>query len=152
MGTVYLARNTRTGMFWAVKEISRETGTDAVMPSEPDLLNRLDHPALPRLYDIVEQDGKLYMITDYIDGISLDKKLEAEGRIAEDTITDWAIQLCLVLDYLHSMKPNPIIYRDIKPSNIMLTENGTQADRRHRHEYKPHSDADTVYIGTGLPR
>lgn len=150
MGTVYLARNTRTGMFWAVKEISRETGTDAVMPSEPDLLNRLDHPALPRLYDIVEQDGKLYMITDYIDGISLDKKLEAEGRIAEDTITDWAIQLCLVLDYLHSMKPNPIIYRDIKPSNIMLTENGTLKliDFGTAREYKPHSDADTVYIGT----
>ena len=150
MGTVYLARNIRTGMHWAVKEISRESGIDAGMTSEPDLLNRLDHPALPRLYDIVEQDGKLFMITDYIDGISLDKKLEAEGRIAEDTITDWAIQLCTVLDYLHSMKPNPIIYRDIKPSNIMLTENGRLKliDFGTAREYKPHSYADTVYIGT----
>lgn len=150
MGTVYLARNVRTGMYWAIKEIDREPGVDVVMPAEPNLLNRLDHPALPRLYDIVEQDGKLYIITDFIDGISLDKKLEAEGKIAEETILDWAIQLCMVLDYLHSIKPNPIIYRDIKPSNIMLTESGKLKliDFGTAREYKPMSDADTVYIGT----
>lgn len=150
MGTVYLARNIKTGMHWAIKEINRESGNDTCMPPEPYLLNRLDHPALPKLYDMVEQDGKLYMITDFIDGISLDKKLEAEGRIAEDTVTDWAIQLCTVLGYLHSAKPNPIIYRDIKPSNIMLTSSGMLKliDFGTAREYKPMSDADTVYIGT----
>ena len=150
MGTVYLAKNVKTGSHWAVKEIGNGQVTDTGMPSEASLLARLDHPALPRLYDLVEQDGKLYMITDYIDGISLDRKLEAEGRIAEDTVIDWAIQLCMVLDYLHSIKPNPVIYRDIKPSNIMLTGSGMLKliDFGTAREYKPQSDADTVYIGT----
>lgn len=150
MGTVYLAKNVKTGSHWAVKEIGNGQVTDTGMPSEASLLARLDHPALPRLYDLVEQDGKLYMITDYIDGISLDRKLEAEGRIAEDTVIDWAIQLCMVLDYLHSLKPNPVIYRDIKPSNIMLTGSGMLKliDFGTAREYKPQSDADTVYIGT----
>ena len=150
MGTVYLAKNVKTGSHWAVKEINNGQVTDTGMPSEASLLARLDHPALPRLYDLVEQDGKLYMITDYIDGISLDRKLEAEGRIAEDTVIDWAIQLCMVLDHLHSIKPNPVIYRDIKPSNIMLTGSGMLKliDFGTAREYKPQSDADTVYIGT----
>lgn len=150
MGTVYLARNTKTGTHWAIKEISSERSVGAGLPPEAGLLARLDHPALPKLYDIVEQDGKLYMITDFIDGISLDKKLETEGKIAENTVIDWAVQLCAVLDYLHSIKPNPVIYRDIKPSNIMLTEKGMLklVDFGSAREYKPQSDADTVYIGT----
>jgi hypothetical protein len=150
MGTVYLARNTKTGGHWAIKEISGQRSGEAGLPPEAALLARLDHPALPKLYDIVELDGKLYMITEFIEGISLDKKLEAEGRIAEDTVIDWAVQLCTVLDYLHSVKPNPVIYRDIKPANIMLTAKGTLklVDFGSAREYKPHSDADTVYIGT----
>ena len=88
MGTVYLARNIKTGMHWAIKEINRESGNDTCMPPEPYLLNRLDHPALPKLYDMVEQDGKLYMITDFIDGISLDKswkQREGSRRIPSRT-------------------------------------------------------------------
>lgn len=150
MGTVYLAQNINTGTFWAIKEIVQRDGAGIDLPAEPKLLKKLEHPALPRLFDILEQDGKLYMVSDYIDGIALDKKLEAEGHIAEETVIEWAVQLCGALDYLHTLEPHPIIYRDMKPSNIILTGNGTLKliDFGIAREYKPCSGADTVYIGT----
>lgn len=150
MGTVYLAQNVNTGTFWAVKEIIKRDGADVDLLVEPNLLKKLEHPALPRLFDMLEQDGKLYMVSDYIAGISLDKKLEAEGHIEEDTVIDWAVQLCKALDYLHTLQPHPIIYRDMKPSNIILTDNGALKliDFGIAREYKPRSGGDTVYIGT----
>lgn len=150
MGTVYLARNINTDTFWAIKEICRKEGSEVDLLAEPKLLKKLEHPALPRLFDILEQDGRLYMISDYIDGISLDKKLEAEGKIAEEVVADWGVQLCNALEYLHSLKPNPIIYRDMKPSNIILSSNGILKliDFGIAREYKPQSEGDTVYIGT----
>ncbi|HEX2945150.1 MAG TPA: serine/threonine-protein kinase [Clostridia bacterium] len=150
MGTVYLARNINTDTFWAIKEFAGLNGLDTDLMAEPNLLKKLEHPALPRLFDILEQDGKAYMVFDYISGISLDKKLEAEGRVACDTVVEWAIQLCRALEYLHGQKPNPIIYRDMKPSNIILTGNGTLKliDFGIAREYKPKSTADTVFIGT----
>jgi serine/threonine protein kinase len=150
MGTVYLAQNINTGTFWAIKEIIQRDGADDGLPAEPKLLKKLEHPALPRLFDILAQDGRLYMVSDYIDGISLDKKLEAEGHIAEETVIEWGIQLCGALNYLHSLEPHPIIYRDMKPSNIILTGNGALKliDFGIAREYKPRSGGDTVYIGT----
>ena len=150
MGSVYLARNINTGTFWAIKEVCKKEGEAVDFLAEPNLIKKLEHPALPRLFDILEQDGRFYMVYDYIDGMSLDKKLDAEKRIKEEIVTDWAIQLCKALAYLHSLQPNPIIYRDMKPSNIMLTSNGTLKliDFGIAREYKPLSGGDTVYIGT----
>jgi serine/threonine protein kinase len=150
MGTVYLARNINTETFWAIKEISRREDLGIDLMAEPKLLKKLDHPALPVLFDILEQDGKLYLISDYINGISLDQKLAAEGKIAEEIVVDWAIQLCKALDYLHTLEPNPIIYRDMKPSNIILAANGVLKliDFGIAREYKVENDTDTVYIGT----
>lgn len=150
MGTVYLAKNINTETFWAIKEISRTEGLGFDLMAEPKLLKKLDHPALPVLFDILEQDGKLYMISDYINGISLDQKLAAEGKIAEEIVVDWAIQLCKALNYLHTLEPNPIIYRDMKPSNIILAANGVLKliDFGIAREYKAENDTDTVYIGT----
>ena len=150
MGTVYLARNINTETFWAIKEICRREDSGIDLMAEPKLLKKLDHPALPVLFDILEQDGKLYLISDYIDGISLDQKLAVEGKIAEEIVVDWAIQLCKALDYLHTLQPNPIIYRDMKPSNIILASNGIlkMIDFGIAREYKAENDTDTVYIGT----
>lgn len=150
MGKVYLARNINTDTLWAIKEVCGAEASRVDLMAEPKLLKKLDHPALPILFDILEQDGKLYMISDYIDGVSLDKKLQAEGKIAEEIVIDWAIQLCKVLDYLHTFEPNPIIYRDMKPSNIILSGSGLLKliDFGIAREYKPESDTDTVYIGT----
>ena len=150
MGTVYLARNIKTDTYWTIKEILKNEEEEAELPTEPRLLKKLEHPALPRLFDMLEQDGKLYMVFDYAEGISLDKKLEEEGKISEDTVIGWAVQLCEALDYLHNQKPNPVIYRDMKPSNIILAPDGTLKliDFGIAREFRPQSDGDTVYIGT----
>ncbi len=150
MGTVYLAKNMNTETLWAIKEIYKKDDAPVDWLAEPKLLKKLDHPALPRLFDIIEQDGKLYMVSDYIEGISLDKMLEDEKEIPEEIVADWAVQLCKALSYLHTLDPNPIIYRDMKPSNIILTGNGTLKliDFGIAREYKSQSAGDTVYIGT----
>lgn len=150
MSKVYLAENTKLGTFWAIKQVSKKSEPGMDFRVEPNILKRLEHPALPRIYDILEDEDNIYIIVDYIEGTPLDKKLSEEGRFNEGVVTGWASELCRALDYLHSCKPNPIIYRDMKPSNIILAKSGRLKliDFGISREYKLQSDNDTVYIGT----
>ncbi len=118
---VYLAENVNLGTFWAVKRIQKNTGMAKVLKAEPDILKKLNHPALPRIIDIIEDNENIYIIQDYIEGNSLYKELKKVKKFPEKQVMEWAKQICDVLAYLHSFKPNPIIYRDMKPSNIILT-------------------------------
>lgn len=150
MSTVYLAQNVKLGTLWAIKEINRKTNPKIDLFIEPNILKKLNHPALPRIFDIVEEEENIYVIVDFIEGIALDKEIEKVQAFEEDIVIDWAKQLCEVLNYLHTFKPNPIIYRDMKPSNIILTKNGSVKliDFGIAREYKLDSGNDTVYIGT----
>ena len=150
MSKVYLAENIKLGTLWAIKEISRDNEAGINLLAEPDILKNLDHPALPRVFDIIENDKYIYIVVDYIEGTSLETKLAASGAFSERLVIDWAKQLCNVLGYLHEHKPYPIIYRDMKPSNIILTESGSLKliDFGIAREYKSHLSNDTVYIGT----
>lgn len=123
-GEVYLAENIKLGSLWAVKEIvkGRKTAISGYM--EPDILKRLNHPAMPRICDVYEDETRIYIIEDYIEGNSMKQELDIKGKFGEDTVIDWGIQLCSVLEYLHSQKPNPVIYGDMKPHNIILTKEG----------------------------
>jgi serine/threonine protein kinase len=129
---VYLAADTLKGSARvAIKEMS-EAGLD---PAERDqavndflreagILIRLDHPALVKVYATFVEDGKHFMVMEYVEGRTLEDELEAAGKpLPEDRVLAWADQLCDVLAYLHSQDP-PIIYRDLKPGNIMLTPDG----------------------------
>ncbi len=149
-GEVYLAENIRLGTLWAVKKIGRKSSGKASLPVEPDILKKLNHPALPRVFDVLEDSDNIYIIYDYIEGTSLDKKLAEAGKFPEEIVLEWACQLCDVLSYLHSFKPNPIIYRDMKPSNIILTPDGRikLIDFGTAREYKEGAGNDTTYIGT----
>jgi len=150
MGRVYLAENIKLGTLWAIKHLQKKPGSVRNLYIEPNILKKLCHPALPRIFDIFEDDENVYIVVDYIEGVSLDKKLEEAGSFPEEVVLDWAGQLCDVLIYLHSIKPNPIIYRDMKPSNIILTENGQLklVDFGIAREYKSGAYSDTVCIGT----
>lgn len=150
MSKVYLAENIKLGTLWAIKEISKKNEMKIDFLAEPNILKKLEHPALPRVFDIIENEESIYVVVDYIEGISLDKKLIETGFFTESVILDWARQLCGVLDYLHELRPNPIIYRDMKPSNIILTKSGSLKliDFGIAREYKKNSGNDTVYIGT----
>ncbi len=155
MSVVYLAMDNRLNKQWAIKEI-RKKGTyqnDQViinsLLAEANLMKRLDHAALPRIVDIIDSGQTIYIIMDYIEGESLDKILKEEGAQPEKMVLDWAKQLCDVLDYLHAQKP-PIIYRDMKPGNVMLKPEGNLKviDFGIAREYKTEHTADTTILGT----
>ncbi|HLX40912.1 MAG TPA: serine/threonine-protein kinase, partial [Ktedonobacteraceae bacterium] len=87
------------------------------------LLARLQHPSLPALYDYFFEDGYWYLVMDYIPGPTLMSYLHKEAPLPPLEALNYAMQLCDVLDYLHRQTP-PVIFRDIKPSNIILAPNG----------------------------
>ena len=119
------------------------------------MIKRFDHPAIPRIVDIVDEAGTLYVIMDYVEGRTLEDIIAASGPRPEDDVVDWALQLCDALSYLHSRKP-PVIYRDMKPSNVMLKPNGLVelidfGIAREMHEDGSDVTAargDTVQLGT----
>ena len=155
MSVVYLAMDNRLNKQWAVKEIKKSgkgKNDEVVVNSllaEANLMKRLDHPALPRIVDIIDKGTTIYVVMDYIEGESLDKILLEYGAQSEELVIEWAKQICDVLGYLHSQKP-PIIYRDMKPANIMLKPEGNLKiiDFGIAREYKEQNLADTTVLGT----
>lgn len=155
MSTVYLAMDKRLNKQWAVKEINKavnDKNNEVVVQSllaEANLMKRLDHPSLPRIVDIIDNGRTIYVIMDYIEGESLDKILNTNGPQPQALVVEWAKQLCDVLSYLHNQKP-PIIYRDMKPANIMLKPEGKLKliDFGIAREYKQNNMTDTVSLGT----
>ncbi|OYT71456.1 MAG: hypothetical protein CFK52_08150 [Chloracidobacterium sp. CP2_5A] len=140
MGSVYLAYDQKFGPAndktrRAVKEMF-DVFTDAAQRQkaiedfqrEGQLLASLEHPSIPTVYDYFVNEGKYYLVMKYVPGGDLAKKLKesASGYIDERTVTEWAIQVCDVLDYIHNQNP-PVIYRDLKPANLMLDDTRTPA-------------------------
>lgn len=92
---------------------------------EADLLATLSHPAIPRIYDYFTQENNSYLVMEFIEGKDLEAILrETDDFLPVEQVVDWAIQICDVLSYLHNHQPQPIVFRDIKPSNIMIDQHG----------------------------
>ena len=88
---------------------------------EADLLATLSHPATPPIYDNFSHKKRSYLVMEFIDGDDLEAILaESADFLPEEKVIGWAIELCDVLSYLHNIQPEPIIFRDIKPSNVMI--------------------------------
>lgn len=134
MGAVYLASdNNLGGVLRAVKEmvqshIEEEQQEKAIndFKRESMILSTLDHPSIPTIYDYFYEadEGRFYLVMKYISGGDLASRLRSapEGRVDEKSVTQWAVQITDVLDYLHN-QPSTIVYRDLKPSNIMIDGN-----------------------------
>lgn len=155
MSVVYLAMDTHLNKQWAVKEIRKKgsgKNDEIVVNSllaEANMMKKLDHPALPRIVDIIDNGVTIFVVMDYIEGESLDKILGEYGVQPEELVIGWAKQLCDALAYLHSQRP-PIIYRDMKPANIMLKPEGNIKiiDFGIAREYKEQKLSDTTVLGT----
>lgn len=155
MSIVYLAMDKHLNKQWAVKEIRKKgsgKNDEIVVNSllaEANMMKKLDHPSLPRIVDIIDNGITIYVVMDYIEGESLDKILNEYGAQPEEMVVNWAKQLCDALSYLHSQKPS-IIYRDMKPANVMLKPEGNIKiiDFGIAREYKEQNLADTTVLGT----
>ena len=155
MSVVYLAMDKNLNKQWEIKEIKKRAKDKhgdvyvQTLMTEANLMKRLDHPAIPRIVDIVEDSEAIYVVMDYVEGESLDKVLEKFGPQPQEVVLDWAKQLADALDYLHSQNP-PIIYRDMKPANVMLKPEGTvkMIDFGTAREYKGNKSSDTVAFVT----
>jgi len=145
---VYLAENIKIGNKWAIKKVTYENNINLL--AEPNILKHLDHRSIPKIIDIEEDNESIYIIEEFVDGINL-KSFKLQNEIIDiKRILIWILQLCDVLRYLHNRSPHPIIYRDLKPDNIMVMENDQVKliDFGIAREYKEESNNDTVPIGT----
>ena len=155
MSQVYLAMDNNLNKQCAIKEIVKEArnrNNEIIVQSaiaEANMMKKLDHPCLPRIVDIINRDNVIYVVMDYIEGEPLSKVLQEDGAQPQEVVLEWAESLCGVLEYLHSQNP-PIIYRDMKPANVMLQPNGNVKliDFGIAREYKEQNLEDTVSLGT----
>jgi serine/threonine-protein kinase len=150
MSTVFLAENIRLGTKWAIKAVRKDIGKKNNLLAEPNILKNLKHVALPRIIDIINSHYYIYIVEDYIEGTPLNDILKNKGKFSEKEVIEIAKQLCNVLHYLHTQKPNPIIYRDMKPGNIILSKDGKVKliDFGIAREYKKEAVSDTIALGT----
>lgn len=150
MSIVYLAMNEKANKQWAIKEIIKKDHRDFEMDKkEIEMMKRLKHPNLPVIVDVIERKDTLLIVMDYIEGLSLEDIVQEYGPQDEKRVVQWAKQLCDVLQYLHTQTP-PIVYRDMKPANVMLKPDGNimLIDFGAAREYKPENRKDTVLLGT----
>jgi serine/threonine protein kinase len=159
MAAVYQAADIRLpGQIWAVKEMSeswipdQEDRVQAIQAFEQEaiLLAKLNHPNLPRVIDSFSEDGRQYLVMEFVQGQTLEKLLdERAAPFTEREVLSWGLQLCDVLSYLHN-QPQPIIFRDLKPSNIMIDQSGQikLIDFGIVRFFKPGKTKDTMAIGT----
>lgn len=118
-GVVYLAEDPILEKLWAIKAIPK---TEKRQLQEAQIMKNLDHPGLPRITGQMEDEEYYYLVMDYIEGQTLYERCKKQPATKEEA-ADWGIQICDVLWYLHSRKP-PIIYRDLKPGNLIRTSEG----------------------------
>lgn len=133
MGSVYRARDMHFPnviKLVAVKEMINHAPDALVRQTivqnferEANILATLNHPSIPKIFDYFSHEERSYLVLEYVQGKDLEAMLnETEGFFPEDQVISWAIEICDVLQFLHSHRPEPIIFRDMKPSNIMVNQ------------------------------
>jgi len=152
MGCVYLVKDAKLNdKIWVVKEMSQMDNNEAFL-EEARMLTALSHPSIPKITDYYEPDesGNCYLVMEYIQGVTLQKHFEDAGcQLPLPNIITYAVQLCEVLSYLHHQE-HPIVFRDLKPSNLMLDEFGRLKliDFGIARKYDEAKLSDTVQMGT----
>jgi WD40 repeat protein len=158
-GAVYMAADVQLGnRLVAIKEMSQSglSQQDLVEATnaftrEALMLASLSHPNLPRIYEQFTESGRWYLVMDFIEGETLEEYLHrtSHGYLPLSEVLDIGIQLCAVLDYLHT-RFTPIIFRDLKPANVMRTSKGHLylIDFGIARHFKPGQTTDTIALGS----
>ena len=145
---IYLALDKKLNRQWAIKKVRKSSSqTTSMLMAEASIMKNLDHPMLPRIVGIEEDPKFFYIIMDFVQGENLKTVVSSSGPQTQDTVVSWGVKLCDVLTYLHG---KGIVYRDMKPANIMLSPDGNikLIDFGIAREYKENASEDTTALGT----
>jgi len=137
-----------------IKEVDGSDSKKVIaLSQEKATLERLKHPGIVKVFDLFEEDGFYYLVTEFIEGTSLDRQISPLSGVflQEKVLNDWASQLYDIFTYLHSQDP-PIIFRDLKPQNVMKDREGKLhlVDFGIARVFKNYKDSDTLSMGTML--
>jgi serine/threonine protein kinase len=156
-GVVYRADDlAHKGVQWAVKEIweghlSEDERTEALQRfrHEVSVLKGLNHTGIPKVVEAFSMGPSHFLVMEYIEGRTAEA-LSEEHAPDERTVVNWALKICDILEYLHNLEPDPLIYRDIKPGNIMITAKGRVLliDFGIARFFNPLKQRDTMILGT----
>jgi serine/threonine protein kinase len=168
-GAVYLAEDVRLGRAVAIKEMDvarlapdERPIAEQLFEREARMLASLDHPGLTRIWDYFQLEQRAFLVMEYVPGQTLRELLiKRGGPLDEPFVIECAIQLCAVLHYLHTRRPQ-VIFRDLKPANVMMVEQAPGADGEEAPQepafrlidfgiarlFKPEQAGDTLIIGT----
>lgn len=154
MSAVYLVRNEKANKSWAIKEVLKQGEENLEIKknsliAETEMLKKLNHPNLPAIVDVIETNNTYLVVMDYIEGNDLGDIVTEFGAQPQEKVVEWGKQICDVLNYLHTRNP-VIIYRDLKPANIMLKPDGnvTLIDFGTAREAEVKDVANTISLGT----
>lgn len=152
--TTYLVRDQKSDKTWAMKACDKMNRSYSPVIrenilQEPHMMIKLNHPAIPKVVDIVEDEENIFIIREYVEGVSLESVVRDLGAQPADKVVEWGKQLCDMLHYLHRLTP-PHIYRDMKPANVILAQDGTLKviDFGIVRMYDFMKDRDTCCLGT----
>lgn len=143
---IFVLRDYNTKELLILKAINKDT--EFIWDLEA--IKKIRHPQIARVIDVQTTDRYIYILKEYIKGVTLEQYAGKMGSISEENVLNIGLALCEIIGYFHSIKPFPIIYRDLKPANLILTEDGSVRliDLDSVRQYKENSPKDTFYIGT----
>lgn len=122
-GQVYLARHRVLGALRAVKVISKNHPEAKTFLKEAQILQHLNHPGIPRIFDVAEDEHSFYLIEEYIPGLSLQTMVSSvPKKFSLEDMIGYGMELCDILYYLHEQKPYPLLYLDLKPEHVILSD------------------------------
>jgi len=156
MGHVYLVRDDDFN-FFAIKEMASFSTIEErdlalrTFYQEVKILENIKHSALPQFFEKIVEGNKIYIVMEYISGDTLEKIIQnSSAPLEEKNAVYWAIQICEIFYYLHTLTPEPIIYRDLKPANIIISNKNIVRliDFGIARHYDPFKDSDTLRLGT----
>lgn len=152
--TTYLVKDVYINKVWAMKVCDKKSchynpAIREGILTEPYMMKKLDHPTIPKVVDIIENEEGIFIVRDYIEGETLETIVKMYGTQPTDKVVEWGKQLCAALGYLHSQTP-PHIYRDMKPANVILRPDGVLKiiDFGVMRTYKQNQAGDTCCLGT----
>ena len=158
MGNVYLVERVEDNKKFVVKELmfSKEASLNPedakeIFFREAEFMAEFDHPGIPKIYGAFSQDGRYYLAMDYMEGKTLEEIINSsEGPVDTYLAVKWTVSLCKILYYLHNCFKAPIVYRDLKPSNIIITpeDEVKLVDFGIARYYNPDKNTDTFSYGS----